>query len=498
MLEAKLKTNKFESTAKVSSQKAKERVVTDEFGQKFKLVSKLGEGGQGIVCTTQFDKILVKISTASKDKKGKWLEHIRWLMKQPLEELNIAKPFSRIAIGNTAGYAMELMDHLIPLKLLMDETETGIEESEGSPESYINSGGLKRRMNLLARLARTIAKLHERGMAYGDLSPANVYISEDIEHDQVWLIDCDNICVNQRASQDYEFLEGKAGRVFSPGYGAPEIVNGHAFVSSLTDSWSFAVLAFKLLTTNHPFIGEVVDSGTPEDEDRAFSGELPWVYHQEDFSNEVFNGIPIEFVALKPLLNLFNQCFDEGKDNPVSRPTMSQWAELIEKISHTLVDCQEETCSTSFNFQPINKKLICPFCDSESGGEALRLLRNYYYDSSILDLENTTPKDCYIDVGNIQTVNFGKEIAIKSSSVGSCHWEKSTTLFTVTINSNGIEINIPQSEYSIEVGYDIKKLQPFKSKVVLGKEKRKQKMLIIKVIPASQLNIIDNLFMLRW
>lgn len=483
---------------KKETKQTKERLVKDEFGQEFKLLSKLGEGGQGVVCTTQFKKVLIKISTATKDKKSAWLEHIRWLMKQPLEELHIAKPFSRIAVGNTAGYAMELMDGLIPLKQLMDETEYGIEESEGRPEQYINTGGLKRRMNLLARLARTIAKLHERGMAYGDLSPANVYISEDIEHDQVWLIDCDNICVNQRASQDYEFLEGKPGRVFSPGFGAPEIVNGNAFVSSLTDSWSFAVLAFKLLTTNHPFIGEIVDNGTPEDEDRAFNGELPWVYHQEDFSNEVTKGIRLEFVALNPLINLFNQCFDEGKGNPISRPTMSHWAEIFEKVSHTLVSCREKDCGTSFNFKPINQKLICPFCEIETNPEDLRLLRNYYYDPSILELDGATPKDCYIDTGNIQTLNFENETIIKNASIGSSYWSESATLFTVMLSSAGVEINLPKSGYSIEIGYDLKKLHSFKSRLVLGKEKCKQKMLFIKVMQDEQHNSISNLFMFRW
>jgi len=498
MREEKQKPSPNATEVNKQTKQTEERVVKDEFGQEFKLLSKLGEGGQGVVCTTQFEKILVKISNAKKDKKSAWLEHIRWLMKQPLEELHIAKPFSRIAVGNTAGYAMELMDGLIPLKQLMDDTESGIEESEGSPEQYINTGGLKRRMNLLARLARTIAKLHQRGMAYGDLSPANVYISEDIVHDQVWLIDCDNICVNQGASQDYEFLEGKPGRVFSPGFGAPEIVNGHTFISSLTDSWSFAVLAFKLLTTNHPFIGEIVDNGTPEDENSAFNGELPWVYHQEDFSNEVTKGIPLEFVALKPLIKLFNQCFDEGKANPISRPTMSQWAESFEKISHTLVNCQRKSCGTSFNFQPTNQKLICPFCDSEINPEELRLLRNYYYDPSVLELEGATAKDCYIDTGNIQTVNFGKKITIKSAAIGCSYWEESAGLFTVMLSSNGFEINIINSEYLVEIGYDLKKLQSFKSRILLAKEKCKQKMLMIKVTRDGQLNSIGNLFMLRW
>ncbi|MEO1940463.1 MAG: serine/threonine-protein kinase, partial [Candidatus Thioglobus sp.] len=165
----------------MTNQKAKKRIVIDEFGQEFELTKKLGQGGQGVVCATQFDKVLVKMSTQQdQDKKKSWLEHIRWLMRQPLEQLNIAKPFSRIAMkGNNVGYAMELMDDLIPLQSLMDNTEQAIIDTQ-SPEEYLASGGIKRRLNLLANLARSMADLHARGLAYGDLSPANIFISESV------------------------------------------------------------------------------------------------------------------------------------------------------------------------------------------------------------------------------------------------------------------------------------------------------------------------------
>ena len=109
----------------MTSEQTNKRIVTDTFGQEFELVKKIGQGGQGVVCTTQVDNVLVKMSTQrDKDKKRMWIEHVHWLMRQPLEKLNIAKPFSRIAMkGNNFGYAMELMDGLIPLELLMNETE---------------------------------------------------------------------------------------------------------------------------------------------------------------------------------------------------------------------------------------------------------------------------------------------------------------------------------------------------------------------------------------
>lgn len=50
---------------------------------------------------------------------------------------------------------------------------------EEGAEGFLRTGGLHRRLRLLAKLARTLAKLHGRGLAYGDLSPANIFVSKD-------------------------------------------------------------------------------------------------------------------------------------------------------------------------------------------------------------------------------------------------------------------------------------------------------------------------------
>ena len=389
----------------------KKRLVKDEFGQEFELLKKVGQGGQGAVCLTDITNVLVKINTQKNvEKKKKWLEHIRWLMRQPLESLKIARPFSRIASNNYAGYAMELMDGLIPLEKLMDDTEIAMDKSGGNPEKYLQTGGIKRRMRLLAKLARTLSKLHGRGMAYGDLSPANIFISEEIEHDEVWLIDCDNICINQRNSFDSEVFEGKANKVWTPAFGAPEVVKGDNFVSSLTDSWSFAVIAFKLLTTNHPFIGDFVDNGEPENIEKAYKSELPWIYHPNDFSNQMFKGLPIELVALKPLIKLFEQCFNVGKDEPLKRPSLSEWAEKFEEMSCLLIDCQNSECNATYNF-PIDgikdNSLTCPFCDTPVETQNLTFIRHYLQDISLLNIPNTKQSDSYVDTGIRQTLNLG-------------------------------------------------------------------------------------------
>ncbi|CAI4163978.1 Protein kinase [Alteromonas macleodii] len=493
----------------MASGQTKKRIVTDTFGQDFELVKKIGHGGQGVVCSTQIDNVLVKMSTQpDKNKKRKWLEHVHWLMRQPLEQLNIAKPFSRIAMkGNNFGYAMELMDGLIPLEKVMNETEEFI-ASEGSIEHYLSTGGLKRRMTILAKLARTLSDLHARGLAYGDLSPANIFVSENADYSEVWLIDCDNICINQRESFDSIEQEGQAGRIFSPGFGAPEVVNGDSLVSSLTDAWSFAVVAMKLLTTNHPFIGEVIENGTPEDEERAFAGELPWIYHPTDHSNALDEdypkGIPLELVALNPLYSLFEQCFNAGKDEPLARPSLAEWAEVLEKLTHMLVKCQNSECNASFNYVVRDRKLECPFCESLMGGRQILYIRNYLYDESITALENADVRDAYINTGCNQTLNIGETIVIKNSCPGSLYWPESQELLSLSFSKEGLEIT-PIGAKSFEMGFadfrselDKHKLQTFNSKTPISASTRANRWLIIVPIVDTPEPQIANLFRLRW
>ncbi|WP_420935483.1 protein kinase domain-containing protein [Alteromonas sp. A081] len=486
----------------MASGQTKKRIVTDTFGQDFELVKKIGHGGQGVVCTTQVDNVLVKMSTQpDKNKKRKWLEHVHWLMRQPLEQLNIAKPFSRIAMkGNNFGYAMELMDGLISLESLMNETEELIAE-EGSPEHYLATGGLKRRMTILAKLARILSDLHARGLAYGDLSPANIFVSENADYSEVWLIDCDNICINQRESFDSIEQEGQAGRIFSPGFGAPEVVNGDSLVSSITDAWSFAVVAMKLLTTNHPFVGEAVENGTPEDEERAFSGELPWIYHPTDNSNALDKdypkGIPLELVALKPLYKLFEQCFNVGKEDPLARPSLSEWAEVLEQLAHTLVKCQNNVCNASFNFLVNEGQLECPFCSSTMNNSQVLYIRNNLQDLSILELPDTTINDTYVDTGYNQTLNIGETIVIKNSSPGSMYWPESQELLSIHFSKEGLEIT-PIGAKSFEMGMGKNKLQTFNSKTPIAASTRANRWLIIVPIVDTPEPQIANLFRLRW
>jgi serine/threonine protein kinase len=277
-------------------------------------------------------------------------------------------------------------------------------------------------------------------MAFGDLSPANVFISKDPQYSELWLIDSDNICVNQRFSFDItEVLAGKAGRLYTPFYGAPEIVRGDAMISSLTDGWSFAVIAYRLLTALHPFIGDMVEDGKPELEEAALAGKLPWVDHPDDHSNKSSHGLPRDAVLLNPLKDLFERCFNAGSDTPEQRPGMAVWAEQLENCCERLVDCP--ACSASYFYQRVDGRLACDFCDEPPKPNSIILLLHYLYDRSVLDLEGAKSSDCYIDTGSRQVVNSGAKVTIKSSPPGSGFYSNAKSLYDISLSEDGFSIN---------------------------------------------------------
>lgn len=328
------------------------RVVQDIKGTGYQLVQEMSRGGQGIVYRTNHPEVLVKGFT-NKDEQAirRWRRHIAWLVRQDLGALKLSRPLIMLAPPRN-GYVMELMDGLVPLQSLLDSF---IEAGEEASEDYLKQGGLRRRVRILCQLARTLNQLHARGMLYGDLSPSNIFVSDDAEHAETWLIDCDNISLESHSGLTLHTVD----------YGAPEVVRGDSLLSSLTDCWSFAVITYQLLTHNHPFKGDMVNDGEPEDEEAAMRGEHPWINDSEDFDNECSGNLPLELVDHSRLPELFRRCFEDGLANPSERPSMAEWLEALSESDERMVLCQ--SCG-GHNLLPANfngdGEAECFFCPS--------------------------------------------------------------------------------------------------------------------------------------
>ncbi|MEH9035987.1 protein kinase, partial [Klebsiella quasipneumoniae subsp. similipneumoniae] len=152
------------------------RVVKDTRGSSYELTEVINRGGQGIVYRTTYPQTLVKgFTNQDPQERQRWRNHITWLLSQDLSDLKLARPLILLAEPRF-GYVMELMDGLVPLDSLLNSF---INAGEESLADYLRQGGLRRRIRILCQLARTLNQLHARGMLYGDLSPSNIFVSDD-------------------------------------------------------------------------------------------------------------------------------------------------------------------------------------------------------------------------------------------------------------------------------------------------------------------------------
>lgn len=84
------------------------RVVHDRQGTAYELTGKLAEGGQGVVCQTQFKNVLVKIGRhpANDPRTKAWFDHMQWVSRLPL----LTAVDSRTNPASTAGTAQHDLD----------------------------------------------------------------------------------------------------------------------------------------------------------------------------------------------------------------------------------------------------------------------------------------------------------------------------------------------------------------------------------------------------
>ncbi len=368
--------------------------VLDIQNRQYRLIKLLGKGGQGEVWNTNDPEIVVKICTdqsgnyqmGEKGRKayGLKLDKVRTLDLP--ESIHVAMPLAPLQ-PPYRGFSMRLMTDMQELMAIMVHV---------TPDTYRDSGGLRRRLVLLRELARVLEQLHSRGIVYCDLSPRNVFISSDSENNEVWLIDPDNMT----------FENELAAPVRTPRYSAPEINRFRQPNTTWSDAYSFALLAFELLTTCKPFEGRILLEGLPTDQngallaqdddddddawgdewqdetsekigpdgvdmsgkdnyDKADAGLFPWVDDPDNDCNRTTKGLPRPVLLTTRLRELFQRTFsEEGRTVPASRPSMRQWYDALDEVVGVTVRCP--ACGQTYRWaKVVEEKRTCPWCGAD-------------------------------------------------------------------------------------------------------------------------------------
>ena len=349
----------------------------DEYSNIHDRTTVLGQGGQGVVFRTKDPDVAVKIALDGDGRPvphASYVKRLRCVRALPVPAgLNLATPMA-VLRGN-AGYAMRLLQDMQPFSEFWPDHTQRLETSArptwlaSLPEDlandllwYRDSGASIRRLTGLYKCAVVLARLHGAGLVYGDVSPTNAFIPKDHLSREVWLIDADNL--------RYETENGGPG-IYTPQFGAPELLQRLDGSRQRTDCHAFAVMAFSMMTLLHPYIGALVESGVGGDwanndtetadlDEQAYSGRLPWIFDQQDDSNRKDNGL-IELVLTDELIALFQATFGPGRTHPWLRPSMFSWPKALARAADQTILCDECKMSHFFDFEDLSQR--CPYCE---------------------------------------------------------------------------------------------------------------------------------------
>ncbi len=330
--------------------------VTDDAGVEFVLGQKIAEGAQGTVFRVEGHAgYAIKLLKRPED-----LDRIAAVRRLPLEGLSVAAPITLIRTGGT-GYLMRLASDMAPIREPYLPREFGARETNA--DWYRQTGGLRRRLAIAANMARSVAALHERGLAYVDLNPNNVMVSDDLGRAETWLIDTDNL--TSRSTPRWDI-------VGFPGYVAPERARRKGVPpSTLADTYTLAVHVFRLLVLRYPLEGVGADNLDGNDARAQMDrGDLAYVDDPQDRSNHLpprsFPAGIFPLVMSGRMRGLSRQTFTDGRLEPVKRPGSARWRDVLFSALDNVVDCPADCGWTYYRLQK-----SCPSCGTATEATAL-------------------------------------------------------------------------------------------------------------------------------
>lgn len=338
---------------------SEQRRVTDDAGVEFTLDTKIAEGAQGAVYRVAgHPEYAIKLLNRPED-----LDQIAAVRRLPLDGLRVAAPLTLIRNGGF-GYLMRLASDMTPIREPYLPPEFGSRITNA--EWYAGTGGLRRRLAIAANMAGSITALHERGLAYVDLNPNNVMVSDDLARTETWLIDTDNL--TSRADPRWEILG-------FPGYAAPERAKRGSPPSTLADTYTLAIHVFRMLVMRHPLEGVATDALDGDTAQQLMDrGELPYVADPADQSNQlpprIFPAALFPLVLSGRMRKLAERTFVAGRLDPTKRPGSAQWREVLFSALDNVIDCPTGCGWTYFRLQ-----VKCPNCGAPT--EATTLVTVY-------------------------------------------------------------------------------------------------------------------------
>ena len=315
-------------------------------------VSEIDSGTNHIEMLTEDGKLLKMFY--NQDDPKHFLDRLEWLINirenSELEDI-VAFPFSLLTglKRSEVGYIAEMND--------VCNLNYYIHPGKGDKLFkwyYDKTGGVVYRLKIAFKIATAIQIVHTKGYCLVDVCPKNTHLHEyDINKEGSPVIKFTG--ADRISSYTYPPVTLGASK-----YCDPLVYLRRSGVSTASDTYSFAVMLFEMLTTCHPFIGEDADELSADELSAAIdSGKLDYIGDGNTTKNKSENFEDTQIFLPKELATLFERMFVNGKFDVSSRPTINDFKAATIQSVRKIVKCDHKGCEREYLF---NKDTICPFC----------------------------------------------------------------------------------------------------------------------------------------
>lgn len=285
----------------------------------YKNYTPIHEGGEGLIF--KYDNKIIKIYKPNVDIKTAKIKIEALITAKSLPK-EIIKPIDIVVNNNNEfiGY-------------IMNEVKDGEEIKKLINKKFVLSNNITTQniLKMLVKIKETLDILHKRKIFIGDLNDKNILFDKNFD---VYFIDCDSWSIDNNKCVMYMDL------FLDP------LIKGINF-NAKTDTYSFAIVAWEVLTRIHPFGGTYKLNPNMNITDRMKHGIS--VIDNDDI---IIPRIAKSWRNLSPqLLSAFKSIYENKK-----RVLNDELVELYDNLTY---------CSKNDDFY-YSKYLTCPLCDANA------------------------------------------------------------------------------------------------------------------------------------
>ena len=232
---------------------------------------------------------------------------------------------------------------------------------------YEKTGGIEFRLKIAYSIAVRLQQIHAKGICLIDICPDNttlqLFSADKPTQPTIQFVGAD-------AVSSYTYHAQSTGK---PLYSDPLVCQHRSSPSATSDTYSFAVMLFELLTTCHPFYGEDAELLTDEElYNKLIHGEFDYIGNELTLNNknEIFEDT--QLFLPEDLAALFNKIFTAGIMDASLRPTLDDFKAACIQAMKKIIKCDHSGCEKDY---PYNPRHICPFCNRTTNRVILARLK---------------------------------------------------------------------------------------------------------------------------